>query len=667
MEPTHPSQPRISARSPVAADARGVGHLVGQLGLFLFGILVLYWAHQRSYLLFHSLAELFSVVIAASIFVLAWNTRRFQGHDFLTFLGVVFLSVGILDVLHLLTYKGMGVLPIDGANVSTQLWTAMRLVLSISLLIAPLAIDRRLNRWLLLGLYALGTGLLLASIFRWETFPTCFIEGVGLTRFKKNTEYLVGGALIAAMVFLWFRRSRLDGWILGLLLSAMAIAVLEGICFTMYTDTYGRWNWAGHILQIVCNYLIYQAIIVNGLERPYALLFRDFKQHEQELEQAKALAETASAAKDQFLAVLSHELRTPLTPVLTTVQMIEAQSGLPPDLRESITMIRRNIELETRLIDDLLDLTRLTHGKLQLQLTQVDLHQKLRYVLAICDSDIRAKGLALTVDLRAPRRFVRGDPARIQQVFWNLIKNAIKFTPEGGQITVRSTNAPEGSIHIEVIDTGIGIDEPSLLRLFDAFEQGHKDITRLFGGLGLGLTISKALVEQHGGTIAATSEGKGRGATFTVKLPTQPSIEPANVVDLRGALPPHPAGCRILLVEDHPDTARVMARLLGRSGYHVRVADSVAAALKASDGERFHLLISDIGLPDGSGLDLMRQLRQKCAIQGIALSGYGMEEDVRRSHEAGFAEHLTKPVNIERLQSTVARLVEQTSESSVQG
>ena len=378
----------------------------------------------------------------------------------------------------------------------------------------------------------------------------------------------------------------------------------------------------------------------------------------------------ANDAKDQFLATLSHELRTPLTPVLAIV------AGLQEDerargLRRELDVIRRNVELEARLIDDLLDLTRITRGKLELSFGPTDARQVLMHALQTCARDLSARKLQLSTVLSAEDHGVSADGPRLTQVFWNLIRNAVKFSPEGGSVRVRSWN-DDGWLAVEVSDTGIGIGPETLPRIFDAFEQGQRSITRRYGGLGLGLAISKAILELHGGTVSAASEGRDRGASFTVRLPL--SSGPARPVPSwrEAAMSPEDAagadlsGLRILLVEDHEDTADAMADLLDARGYRVTVARTLAEARAAAVAAEtagtagdtgFDLLVSDLGLPDGSGHELMRELSARYGLRGIALSGYGMQEDLRKSRQAGFERHLTKPVSPQALESAIRQVV----------
>lgn len=370
-------------------------------------------------------------------------------------------------------------------------------------------------------------------------------------------------------------------------------------------------------------------------------------------ESAQAEAEEANAAKDRFLAMLSHELRTPLSPIVHAVTLIE-EIECPPSIREHIATIRRNVRLEARLIDDLLDLARIRNGKLRLEFQPVDVHEVLRHALDICHAELSARSIRVVEKLEAPDPHVRGDFARLQQVFWNLLTNAAKFSPEGGVIEVRTYAVnPGGQIGIEVSDNGMGIISEKLDRIFDAFEQGAR---HSHTGLGLGLAICKALVQMHSGGIVAHSEGPDRGATFVIQLPGTLASEQPNGTHSQDVAPS--AGLRLLVVEDHHDTLATLERLLLRRGYVVRTASSIAECLQVVLEYEFDILISDIGLPDGRGTELLEQLRQKLGQlpPAIAMSGFGMDDDIERSRDVGFAEHLTKPIEFPALQQAIARI-----------
>ena len=356
----------------------------------------------------------------------------------------------------------------------------------------------------------------------------------------------------------------------------------------------------------------------------------------------------SNLAKDQFLAMLSHELRTPLTPVLASALELENEPDVRPDVRESLQMIRRNVELEARLIDDLLDLTRIDRGKVQLNFEIVDADKLLQNALEICKPEIDRKHLTPSLNLSAKRVHMRADPARLQQIFWNLINNAVKFTPANGQITITTTNDSGGKLRVEIADTGMGIEPEALPKIFDAFEQGGR--TQL-GGLGLGLAISKTLVEAHKGLITAQSDGRNKGSKFALVFPTCEKVE----AQIAPALSPRSAErqpMRILLVEDHEDTNRSLTSLLRRRGYQVKSALTFQSAIELSAKEKFDVLISDLGLPDGSGIDLIQKLVSKPPL-GIALTGFGMEQDIRKSREVGFHHHLVKPIDLNKLDSLI--------------
>ena len=383
--------------------------------------------------------------------------------------------------------------------------------------------------------------------------------------------------------------------------------------------------------------------------------------------------ERANEAKDRFLAILSHELRTPLQPVLSAAASLLRDPRLPLELLEDVRTIQRNVQLEARLIDDLLDLTRITNGKLALERQRINIDSVIARAVDTCEPDVRAKRQTLSVKLGAKRTWVDGDPGRLQQVFWNLIKNAVKFTPHGGAIVVESMDGPgddggdggggadharaERRLIVRVSDNGIGIAPEVLPRIFDAFEQGSDDLARKHGGMGLGLAICKVLVERHDGTLSAQSDGDGRGATFTLALPSADAPPGAGTAGARGnyATPPGQRRLRVLLVEDDPDSNYVMSKLLRSVGHDVTSAHDCASAHGAAAEGAFDVAVCDLGLPDGSGLDVMRSLKP-AGVRGVALTGYGSTNDIRASLAAGFDCHLTKPVTLEQLTSAIGKL-----------
>ncbi len=359
---------------------------------------------------------------------------------------------------------------------------------------------------------------------------------------------------------------------------------------------------------------------------------------------ARQEAEAASLAKDRFLAMLSHELRTPLTPVMSHLVRLTSDSSLPEALRHPLEVIRRNVELEARLIDDLLDLSRVGSGKIHLETEVADVHALIRNVIDICRSDVEAKKLELRVELKAEEHFAKADPARLQQVFWNIIKNSVKFT-DSGSLHVSTSDRPDGGIEIVICDTGSGIETEVLSRVFQPFEQAERGKA---GGLGLGLAISKTLVELHGGEILIESPGVGQGTTVTVLLPTvaerpheDDSAEPAGRNGARHL--------EVLLLEDHVDTSESLTMLLEMQGHRVTQAFNVATALEYASSRDFDLLLSDLGLPDGSPGEVMKTVALRNGTMGVALSGFGMDKDVERTRGYGFRHHLVKPVDVARL------------------
>lgn len=373
-----------------------------------------------------------------------------------------------------------------------------------------------------------------------------------------------------------------------------------------------------------------------------------------ERRRAREEAEAASQAKDRFLATLSHELRTPLTPVLALSSVLEKSTSLPPGTRSQIEIVRRNAELEARLIDDLLDLTRISRGKLRVASEPVRLVEALESVIEICQREAASKGVLIERDGAFADVFVRADPSRLRQVLWNVVKNAVEFTPPGGRVLLRTVPRASKRVAVEVQDNGAGIDPSDLGRIFEPFEQAGLRPR----GLGLGLSISRALSDAQGASLTARSDGQGRGATFVLDLEALPGIAPAATSPPAAVRPFALETRRVLLVEDHIDTLRAARALLVELACEVVAASSVREAMAAAQVQVFDLVVSDLGLPDGNGLELMTFLRERYGLSGIAVTGYGMEEDLRRSREAGFIDHLVKPITFARLEGALDRFFE---------
>ena len=374
-------------------------------------------------------------------------------------------------------------------------------------------------------------------------------------------------------------------------------------------------------------------------------------------ESAKSRAEAATRAKDDFLAALSHELRTPLNPALLLATSLAEDTTLPPQVRSDIDVIAKGIALQAQLVDDLLDITRITGGKLRLDLRPIDAHAALRHAHNILRAEIQEREIKFTLDLAAARQTIKADAVRLQQIFWNVLKNAVKFTPLGGTVIVRTRNPPgrRQALEVEVIDSGVGIAPEMVGKVFDAFIQEEGNRGHRFGGIGLGLAITQRLVQLQHGRIAAESAGRGRGATFRIELPLDTSGSISDAAPEPG-LPTAPTQTtrRILLVEDHEQTRVTLGQLLQRRGHSVDAAGTMEAARSRAAAGDHDLVISDLGLPDGDGHKLMAELHDNYNLPGIALSGYGMDHDIARSRTSGFFAHLTKPVDIQALESAIA-------------
>jgi signal transduction histidine kinase/ActR/RegA family two-component response regulator len=393
----------------------------------------------------------------------------------------------------------------------------------------------------------------------------------------------------------------------------------------------------------------------------------------------KELAEAASRMKDEFLATLSHELRTPLHAILSWASLLRRVGGDATKREHAADVIERSARAQTTLVEDLLDASRIVSGKLRLQVQRVDLPSVLRAAADVVKPAADAKGLEMRIDIAPEVGTMVGDPGRLQQVAWNLLINAVKFTKSGGRIVLRARPAGS-SIAIEVSDTGIGITQEHLPFLFERFHQVDSSTTRTYAGLGLGLAIVRHLVEAHGGTVAARSAGPGLGATFTVTLPIHAAVAPEaaameseakvesgtqSATRLReaheraqpGVSPLH--GVRALVVEDDPDSLELLQTMLQLAGAGVTTAMSAPEALEAASGATFDVVISDIGMPEMNGYAFMKLFRSRYSstVPAIALTAYATGADVERARRAGYQRHIAKPTDYGQLVDAVTETI----------
>jgi PAS domain S-box-containing protein len=411
----------------------------------------------------------------------------------------------------------------------------------------------------------------------------------------------------------------------------------------------------------------------HGHEPGWLVIIRDISaQSRAEAERtARIAAEQANQAKDAFLAKLGHELRTPLTPVLAIVSAVLEERSSSPGLRSSLEIVQRNVRLEARLIDDLLDQSLISLGKLRLRTELVDAHALVRQSLEDCAEFLREAGMVARLDLSAPDGLIVADPGRLQQVFWNLITNAARNSPACSHLTIRTRNFAPDALAIEFQDEGRGLEASQLNEIFEPFIQGKADGAARSPGLGLGLSIGRWIVEAHGGTLVAESLGPGRGATFRVVVRTadlaevkaldRPTAQGATALDSAALLPDGPLKSHgpttILLVEDNPDSLRALSMSLSLLGYQIRPANSLRTALAAAEVGGFDLIVSDLELGDGTGVDLLHSIGPERSVPAIVLTGYGSEEDRKMCLEAGFDTHLTKPVETRQLGEVIRNII----------
>ncbi len=646
-----------------------------------------------SYLVFHNVTEFFSIVVSLSLFGVGWYAYDQSRDRHALFLGSAFLATGLIDFMHTLGNAAMpAFLTANSTNKSTQFWIAARLLNAAALLLSAFIRPDQPRRWLtkrsLLSAALLATGLVFTGVTFFPThLPATFVVGVGLTPFKVFSEYLVIACLLLALVAYWRRMHETGDRLFLNYTAAFVLAAFGEAAFASYRTGFDTFNVLGHVYKVGAFYLIYQGAFAAWVRKPYLQLsvsneklrleVAEREQAEEkvralnadleqrvsdrtsrlaasnlELEASRESIRSAGRRKDEFLGMLSHELRNPLAPMRYAVYIMERTGAATAQAARPLAIIKRQVDHLARLVDDLLDVTRIAHGKIELRRARVDI----REVALRAAEDFRLlteeRGIRFQVVLPESPVHSVADATRIAQVLGNLLHNAAKFTSAGDDVTL-SLCATGVEAELRVRDSGAGIDPALLPHVFEPFVQGERTLARSNGGLGLGLALVKEIIELHGGGVRAESGGIGKGAEFLIRLPLVRAA--STEVQLPANVQRTPRVRRVLIVDDNADAADSLAEVVRMFGHTVEVAYDGPGALARARANPPEIVLCDVGLPGMNGYEVARALRASVdAPRVFAVSGYAQPADVLKAIEAGFDGHVAKPCDPAEIERVLA-------------
>ena len=632
--------------------------------------IALYLVSLYQFLLFHTIVEMFCIIIAYGIFMITVNSRRFMENDFLLFIGIAYFFMAGMDLLHTFSYKGMEFFEGYDANLPTQFWIVSRYLDSITFLIAPYFVNRKFNYPLVFTIYLIISCALMITVFG-GFFPDCFIEGSGLTGFKIISEYLISLFFLIAIVLLYKKREYFNKNILHMTIASFCLTMLAELAFTFYISVYGISNIVGHLFKLFSYYLIYRSTISVALKAPYSVLFKNLKLNEESLKKAKEEAEIANKAKSRFLATISHELRTPLNGILGYANLLKNDSTLDDEQRHFSQVIIQSGNYLLSLINDILDLAKIESNRVDLYKAEICLKFSL---LDICEI-IKIRAESKKIDFHKyfsedlPETVI-GDERRIRQILLNILGNAIKFTDKGYvKITVkRKTSSGPDFIEFEITDTGIGMNEEDLKTIFDPFQQVGIEENKI-EGTGLGLAITKNLIELMEGRIHVESK-PGGGSTFVINLPLpEPEKQSDAQNNIKEKIIKGIKSCKltkrekplILVIDDKPRNRSMIVDLLTPIGFNVQEAVNGRDGLAQIFILMPDLVITDIVMPEMDGFEMIKTIRDSERLRNllvIVTSANVFKKDQDDSLLAGSDAFIEKPIDFNLLFDVLKNLLE---------
>jgi signal transduction histidine kinase/ActR/RegA family two-component response regulator len=633
-----------------------------------FCLLGLYFTSFYSYLLFHSLAEIFSIIIACTVFILTWNAWAYIDNNYLKIVGLSYLFIGLLDLLHTFAYTGMGIFPLYDYY-SPQIWIATRLFEALVFLIAFYALRKKpvVHPWSLIITFTVISGGIILSIFYWHNFPTCFVEGQGLTPFKIYTEYVICALLTIAAILLHRNRHHFARRVYLFLMGSIFFGIMTELAFTQYIAMYSYTNMLGHYFKIISFFLIYKALVETGIKTPHATIFRELQASNEAARLAREAAEEANRQRTDAITNFVHDIRTPMQGILGAAEIL---GDNPPqaEIPRYLGIINDGGNVVLAIVNDIMDLSRLESGKLTINCEDFNLAATVQSAVQLLETQAREKHIYLHIDYPNDVPIgLRGDPLRLRQILQNLIGNAVKFTSTGG-ITVRIRNlgalgGSEGDelrLRFEIIDTGFGMNDETVKRLFQPFIQASPEITKRYGGSGLGLSICQRIITLMDGEIGVQST-EGLGSTFWFELPFSVSSvfqSEETIRQEKASSWEELATSRnikpILLAEDNPVNIMVIGKMLAKLGYPFIPVTDGDAAVKAAQDNELSLILMDCQMPVMNGIEATQAIRN-LNLFGLPIIAMTAADTGEMDHcfTAGMNDFLSKPVSIEQLQSTI--------------